>query len=94
MFKWFVNDNTFEFSRTEFFTVFERADFSPAKNYTLTVFSKLLLKFMWDSKQRHCLPCTVHCKAAVGSEMTSMSEISVKFKNIFQKSGLGDNFVI
>jgi hypothetical protein len=92
MFKWFVNDNTFEFSRTEFFTVFERANFSPAKNYTLTVFSKLLLKFMWDSKQRHC--CTVHCKAAVGSEMTSMSEISVKFKNIFQKSGLGDNFVI
>jgi hypothetical protein len=67
MFKWFVNDNTFEFSRTEFFTIFDRANFSPAKNCMLTVFSKLLLKFMWDSKQRHSLPCTVHCKIAIGT---------------------------
>jgi hypothetical protein len=94
MFKWFVNDITFEFSRTEFFTGFERVNLSPAKNYTLTVFSKILLKFMWDSKQRHCLPCTVHCKAAIGSEMTSMSEISVRFRNIFQQSGFGGNFVV
>ncbi len=42
MFKWFVNDDTFEFSRTEYFTVFDRAELSSSKNSMLTVFSKLL----------------------------------------------------
>jgi hypothetical protein len=94
MFKWFVNDNSFEFSRTEFFTIFDRATFSPAKNYMLTVFSKLLLKFMWDSKQRHTLPCTVHCRVAIGTEIISMTEENVKFRKTFQASGFGENFAI
>ncbi len=94
MFKWFVDDNTFDFSRTEFFTVFDRATLTPAKNQTLTVFSKLLLKFMWDSKQRFSLPCTVHCRVAIGAEITSMTEINANFRKTFQTSGYGTNFVI
>ncbi len=94
MFKWFVNDDTFEFSRTEFFTTFDRVDLSTSKNYMLTVFSKLLQKFVWDSKQRHTIPCIIHCKVHIGTEITSMSETSGKFRKIFQQSGLGDNFDI
>jgi hypothetical protein len=94
MFKWFVDDNTFEFSRTEFFTIFDRATLSPAKNYMLTVFSKLVLKFMWDSKQRYSLPCTVHCKVAIGTEIISMTDVNIKFKKKFQESGFGANFAI
>ncbi len=94
MFKWFVNDNAFYFSRTEFFTVFDRATITPAKNHTLTVFSKLLLKFMWDSKERFSLPCTVHCRVAIGAEITSMTEVNAKFRKTFQASGYGTNFAI
>jgi hypothetical protein len=94
MFKWFVNDDTFEFSRTEFFTTFDRADLSTSKNYMLIVFSKLLQKFVWDSKQRHTIPCLIHCKVHIGTETTSMSETSGKFRKIFQQSGLGGNFDI
>jgi hypothetical protein len=94
MFKWFVNDITFEFSRTEFFTIFDRQAFANAKNVVLTVFSKLLLKFLWDSKQRHTLPCTVHGRVSISTEITSMTETSRKFKKLFQNSGLGTNLVL
>jgi hypothetical protein len=94
MFKWFVNDNTFEFSRTEFFTTFDRQASANAKNVVLTVFSKLLLKFLWDSKQRHTLPCTVHGRISISTEITSMTETNRKFKKLFQNSGLGTNFVL
>jgi hypothetical protein len=94
MFKWFMDDNTFEFSRTEFFTLFERQAFANAKNVVLTVFSKLLLKFLWDSKQRHTLPCTVHGRILISTEITSMTETSRKFKKLFQNSGFGTNFVL
>jgi hypothetical protein len=94
MFKWFVNDNAFVFSRTEFFTGFDRDTLTLAKNQTLTVFSKLLLKFMWDSKQRFSLPCTVHCRVAISAEITSMIETNTKFKKTFQTSGYGTNFVL
>jgi hypothetical protein len=94
MFKWFVDDNTFDFSRTEFFTIFDRDTLSPAKNYMLTVFSKLVLKFMWDSKQRYSLPCTVHCRVTISTEITSMTETNIKFKKTFQESGFGANLAI
>jgi hypothetical protein len=94
MFKWFVNDDTFEFSRIEFFTTFDRVALSTSKNYMLTVFSKLLQKFLWDSKQRQTLPCMIHCKEHIGTEIISMSEINGKFKKTFQQSGFGENFDI
>jgi hypothetical protein len=94
MFKWFVDDETFEFSRTEFFTTFDRVELSASKNYMLTVFSKLTQKFVWDSKQRHAIPCLVHCKVYIGTEITSMSETSRNFRKIFQESGYGGNFVL
>jgi hypothetical protein len=87
MFKWFANDNNFEFSRKEFFIMFDRPTFSSAKNQLLTVFSKLLLKFLWDSKQRYSLPCMVHGKIAISSEITSMIETNKKFKTIFHNAG-------
>jgi hypothetical protein len=87
MFKWFVNDNNFEFSRKEFFIMFDSPTFSPAKNQLLTVFSKLLLKFLWDSKQRYNLPCLIHGKITISSELTSIIETNKKFKNIFHSAG-------
>jgi hypothetical protein len=89
MFKCFADDNKFEFSRKEFFIMFDRPAYSSAKNQVLTVFSKLLLKFLWDSKQRYNLPCMVHRKIVISTEITSMIETNGKFKKIFQNSGLG-----
>jgi hypothetical protein len=60
----------------------------------LTVFSKLMQKFVWDSKQRHAIPCLLHCKVHIGTEITSMSETSRNFKKNFQDSGYGGNFVL
>jgi hypothetical protein len=89
MFKWFANDNNFEISRKELFIMFDRPTYSSAKNQVLTVFSKLLLKFLWDSKQRYNLPCSVHGKIAISSALTSMIETSRKFKTFFHSSGSG-----
>jgi hypothetical protein len=93
MFRWFSNDNQFELSRQEFFTYFDRHGFTPALNNVLTVLSKLLLKFLWDCKQRQILPIINHCKISVAMEVKSLMEINGKFRKTFLSSGVGANIL-
>jgi hypothetical protein len=93
MFRWFSNDNQFEFSRLEFFTHFDRNGFTPALNNVLTVLSKLLLKFLWDCKQRQILPNINHCKISMAMEVTSLMDINRKFRKTFLTSGVGANIL-
>jgi hypothetical protein len=90
MFRWFSNDDQFEISRQEFFTHFDRHGLTPALNNVFTVLSKLLLKFLWDCKQRQILPVTDHCKISMVLEVKSLMEINSKFKKTFLSSGVGD----
>jgi hypothetical protein len=90
MFKWLTNNITFEFTRKELFTFFDRADLTNDKNTVLTYASKTILKFVWDSKQRFCLPNINHCKTNLTQEINCLSKISGKFRNILTRSGYSD----
>ncbi len=93
MFKWFAEDDQFELSRKELFTYFDRPGFTPARNNVFNVFSKLILKFLWDCKQRYILPTINHCKISIAMEIKSLLDINGKFKKIFMSSGVGMNIL-
>jgi hypothetical protein len=88
--RWLTNDDQFEISRQELFTYFDRQGFTPARNNVLTVLSKLLLKFIWDCKQRQILPVVGHCKISMVLEIKSLMETNSKFKKTFLSSGMGE----
>ncbi len=90
MLKWLTNNNTFDFTRKELFTFFDSAELTNEKNTILTYASKTILKFVWDSKQRFCLPNINHCKTTLMQEIDCLSKISSKFRNILTRSGYSD----
>ncbi len=94
MFKWLTNDNTFDYTRKKLFTFFDRADLTQEKNIILTYASKTILKFVWDSKQRFCLPNINHCKTTLMQELDCLSKISNKFRNTLTRSGYTDGLDI
>ncbi len=94
MFKWITNDNTFDYTRKELFTFFDRAELTLEKNIILTYASKTILKFVWDSKQRFCLPNINHCKTTITQEFDCLSKISNKFRNMLTRSGYTDRLGI
>jgi hypothetical protein len=88
IFKWITNDGALEISRKEYFSFFDRREFCTEKNFILTIVSKLVLKFIWDSKQRYCLPNINHCKLTVNNELKSICAVNKKFRTMYDKSGL------
>jgi hypothetical protein len=90
IFKWVTDDLTFEISRKEYFAFFNRVELSNQKNYILTIVAKLVLKFIWDSKQRYCVPNSLHCKMTIVSELSSIAFINKKFKTLLNESGYAD----
>jgi hypothetical protein len=85
-FRWFTSDNLFEVSRKELFCYFSRVTLSDADNETLTIFSKLLLKFIWDSKQRFCLPVVDYLKITIKIELERFIGTNKAFKNTILSS--------
>jgi hypothetical protein len=55
-FQRFTDNPNFQFSRTEYFTVFERRDYNPAKNYILTILAKLAISYIWECRNRKFIP--------------------------------------
>jgi hypothetical protein len=88
MFIWITNDRNFDFSRHEFFTIFNRINFNRSLNMVLTLCSKLLIKFIWDSKQHYVLPNIDHAKFAIQNEINKMVSCSNLFGMDVHKSGL------
>jgi hypothetical protein len=87
-FKWLCNDETFDFARQEFFVSFNRGDLSAEKNSILTVASKLLIKFIWDCKQRYCKPNLAHCKVSISMELNSIADTNPNFRRQLFLSGI------
>jgi len=85
IFSWLLNFNTV-ISRQELFTVFNRADHR--KNDFLTIFSKLLLKYYWDCKQRFYLPTLTNAQLVLKSEITILLQCNVKLRTIYENSGI------
>jgi hypothetical protein len=80
-FRWFSNDPNFEFTRSEFFVGFDRNGFSSARNEVLNIASHMVKKFIWDCKQRFCVPNIMYLKTHIKLELESVSSISGKFRS-------------
>ncbi len=89
IFSWQL-ESPVENSRQELFTVFNRADFR--KIDFLTIFSKLLLKYYWDCKQRQCLPNLQNAKTVFKSELNIIIHCNLKIHMIYENSGINFNF--
>jgi hypothetical protein len=75
-YRWFTNNVDFTFTRQEYFTVFDRNDFSVDENEVLTIVTKLVMKFIWDCKQRFCLPNINHLKTSIKLELESIGSVN------------------
>jgi hypothetical protein len=89
--------DNFVFSRREYFTTFERREASYAYNQTLTLVTKIIIKYVWDCKTRFYLPNVESCLDNICDKIKLQFEINSSLSNITVKSGLpffvGENFV-
>ncbi len=88
IFSWLL-DSQVEISRHELFTIFNRDDFR--KNDFLTIFSKLLLKYYWDCKQRSCIPTLQNAKIILRGELEVLVQCNAKIRTIHANSGINFN---
>jgi hypothetical protein len=90
IFKTITNDNDFAFSKREFFTNFERRGFATAKNMSLTICAKLVIKYIWECRNRSCVPSYDNCLDYLRDRLLMSTKNSNKFNNVWTISGLFD----
>jgi hypothetical protein len=78
----------FEYSRREYFTTFERREFSHAKNLVLTIISKFIMKFLWDCKLRFTIPTVELCWEYIHESVSVLRVNNKKFLTLWNSSGL------
>ncbi len=78
----------FQYSRREHFTTFDRRDSSWSVNCTLTVVSKLIIKYIWDCKTHQCLPNVESCLESIKDKLTLQMQISPSIRNLVAGSRL------
>jgi hypothetical protein len=78
----------FEYSRREYFTTFERRDFSHAKNLVLTIVSKFIMKVLWDCKLRFAKPTVEVCWEFICESISTLKANNKKFLTLWNSSGL------
>jgi hypothetical protein len=88
LFKRITGDLGFLFSRREFFTTFERRNFGFGKNSVLTIVSKLCMKYIWDCRNRSCLPQEDHCWETITNKISYLIENNGKFVSLWRSSDL------
>jgi hypothetical protein len=86
-FDMFTGINGFEYSRQEYFSTFERRNFSIAKNYLLTIISKLIMKILWDCRNHFCTPDRLKCWSVLLDELKLLKKSNKKFETLLETSG-------
>jgi hypothetical protein len=81
------NDN-FVFSRREYFSTFERRDASYALNQTLTIVTKIIIKYIWDCKNRFGVPNTIDCLDSIKEKFQLQYEVNSSLSKFIANSGL------
>jgi hypothetical protein len=85
-----TGDDQFLFSQREFLATFDRKDFSYAKNFVLTVISKLTIKYIWDCRNRKTLPTLENCFETLSEKINTIKQTSNKFNRLWDVSGLNN----
>ncbi len=81
-------DANFQFSRREYFSTFERRNFSHAKNMMLTIISKLIIKTLWDFKLRFSQPTLDNVWENIHDTVSTLKTNNKKFSKLWEASGL------
>jgi hypothetical protein len=86
VFKRLTGDQGFLFSRREFFTTFERRQNGIGKNIILTIVSKLCMKYIWECRNRSCLPQNDHCWENISNKISRMLDNNSKFDKLWRST--------
>jgi hypothetical protein len=78
----------FDFSRREYFSTFERRDASYALNQTLTIVTKIIIKYIWDCKLRFIIPNADGCLDYIKEKFQLQYEINSPLSKFITISGL------
>jgi hypothetical protein len=78
----------FVFSRREYFSTFERRDASYALNQTLTIVTKIVIKYIWDCKFRFSTPNADDCLDNIKEKFQLQYEINSPLSRFTINSGL------
>jgi hypothetical protein len=81
-----TSDDGFVFSRREFFTTFERQDAGTAYNQTLTVVTKLVIKYFWDCKTHSYIPTVENCLDNLREKIGLLYRINSPFSKVITNS--------
>jgi hypothetical protein len=86
-FKRLTDNPNFQFSRTEYFTVFERRDYSPSKYYILTISAKLAISYIWECRNRKYIPNTENCWDSIMEKIATFNNTNGLFNKKWTNSG-------
>jgi hypothetical protein len=78
----------FPFSRREYFSTFERREFTHSKNLMLTLLAKITMKVLWDCKLRFVKPTIDICWDNVRDSVNTLINNNKRFAKIWENSGL------
>jgi hypothetical protein len=92
LFKRVTVEQDFQFSRTEYFTVFERRDYSHPKNYILTILAKLAISYVWECRNRKYIPNIENCWASIMEKVDTFKKTNTLFSKNWTNSGYNNIF--
>jgi hypothetical protein len=84
-----ITDNLdFRFSRREYFATFETREASCSVNSTLTIISKIVIKYIWDCRNRQCVPSVDGCLETISEKIMLQKKINSSIGRIIAGSRL------
>jgi hypothetical protein len=83
-----TSDDSFVFSRREYFTTFERRDAGTAYNQTMTIVTKLVIKYFWDCKTHSHIPTVENCLDNICEKIGLLYRINSSFSKVITNSRL------
>jgi hypothetical protein len=93
-FQWaFDEDIPFVISRQDLFSVQTRFGTTNGTTLIKTVIAKLYLKYIWDCRNRNCLPELDGIKQYIAYEINTIISLSVKMREFLNDSGLARIFL-
>jgi hypothetical protein len=81
-------DEDFVFSKREFFVSFERRELSFPSNKALTLLSKILIKNIWDCRNRRYIPIVENCIENICRYIQTTSKVNKKFKETWDNAAI------
>ena len=88
-FRWaFRENNHFHIHRNELFLIHTQLGKVTSVTIIKTLISKIFLKFIWDCRNRYCLPSLESAKENLKATLNTIISVSIKMREHSNDSGL------